>query len=184
MNKAKRWVGFALMAGAIVGCGDISRPGDNAKAPEQPTVVLATTAPLAQPTVAPPSGESYPELPAGAEVKTLASGLQYVDLVVGTGPEVAVGDTAEMYYTGWLKDGGGPFDSNAGSGQPFPVTPVGQAPVIEGWNQGLVGMKEGGKRRLIIPAALGYGERGQGPIPPNADLVFDVEAAKVTKAGK
>jgi FKBP-type peptidyl-prolyl cis-trans isomerase len=105
---------------------------------------------------------------------TTSSGLQYVDLVTGTGQEARNGHRARVHYTGWLKDGR-KFDSSVDRGQPFEF-PVGAGRVIKGWDEGVAGMKVGGKRKLIIPPDLGYGARGAGGvIPPNADLVFEVE---------
>lgn len=112
------------------------------------------------------------------KIVTTKSGLKYVDQKVGEGPEVKSGDTVSVHYTGWLKDGT-KFDSSKDRGQPFPV-PVGQGRVIKGWDEGLQGMKAGGKRKLIIPPALGYGARGfGGVIPPNAELIFEVELLKI-----
>lgn len=96
------------------------------------------------------------------------SGMYYKDLVVGTGPEVAPGQKLTMKYTGWLANGT-EFDSGT---YPFRL---GAQQVIGGWDLGVLGMKVGGRRQLIIPPALGYGKSGSGPIPPNAVLVFDVE---------
>src|SRR5260370_19563803 len=105
---------------------------------------------------------------------TTPSGLQYEDKVVGTGQEAKKGDTVAVHYTGTLKDGK-KFDSSKDRGQPFNF-PLGAGRVIKGWDEGVAGMKVGGKRKLIIPAALGYGARGAGGvIPPNATLIFDVE---------
>lgn len=121
---------------------------------------------------------------AGAEDKTvtLPSGLKYVDEKVGTGTEATKGKTVSVHYTGWLnKDGkkGEKFDSSVDRGRPFDF-PLGGGQVIKGWDEGVAGMKEGGKRTLFIPAALGYGDRGAGGvIPPGADLIFDVELLKV-----
>ena len=116
--------------------------------------------------------------PASAQEKKViktASGLEYEDLKEGTGNAVKAGDTVEVHYTGWLKADGKKFDSSLDRGQPFSVK-VGAGMVIKGWDEGLVGIKVGGKRKLTIPAKLGYGERGAGGvIPPNADLNFDVE---------
>lgn len=105
---------------------------------------------------------------------TTSSGLEYVDLVVGTGAQPATGDTVSVHYTGWLTDGK-KFDSSVDRGEPFEF-PVGRGRVIRGWDEGVGSMKVGGKRRLTIPAPLAYGERGAGGvIPPGATLVFEVE---------
>ena len=100
------------------------------------------------------------------------------DLVVGTGEEAQAGQLVTVDYTGWLADGT-KFDSSLDRGQPFQFT-LGQGQVIKGWDQGVVGMKVGGKRRLTIPPELAYGENGAGTsIPPNATLTFEVELLAV-----
>ncbi len=105
---------------------------------------------------------------------TTDSGLQYIDLKMGDGREAHVGETAIVHYTGWLKDGT-KFDSSVDRNQPFSFR-FGAGRVIKGWDEGVVGMKIGSKRKLIIPPNLGYGPRGAGrTIPPNATLTFDVE---------
>jgi FKBP-type peptidyl-prolyl cis-trans isomerase FkpA len=108
-----------------------------------------------------------------------ASGLQYEDVNVGSGPEATAGANVTVHYTGWLQnpDGsaGRKFDSSKDRNDPFQF-PLGAGHVIKGWDQGVQGMKVGGVRRLVIPAALGYGARGAGGvIPPNATLIFEVE---------
>jgi FKBP-type peptidyl-prolyl cis-trans isomerase len=107
---------------------------------------------------------------------TTKSGLKYKDLIVGTGKEAKTGDTVAVHYTGRLKDGT-QFDSSVGK-KPFTFN-LGASEVIKGWDEGVAGMKEGGKRKLIIPPELGYGARGGGPIPANAQLLFEVELLKV-----
>lgn len=105
---------------------------------------------------------------------TTASGLIYSDLVIGTGDLAVAGKTVNVHYTGWLTNGQ-KFDSSVDRGQPFSF-PLGAGRVIKGWDEGVQGMKVGGKRKLTIPSELGYGTRGAGGvIPPNATLVFDVE---------
>lgn len=107
---------------------------------------------------------------------TTADGLQYGDITIGCGAVVQTGQTVSVMYTGWLESNGQQFDTSRQPGRgPFSVT-LGQHQVIPGWEEGIPGMKVGGKRRLVIPAALGYGAQGQPPtIPANATLVFDVE---------
>lgn len=105
---------------------------------------------------------------------TTASGLQYEDLVVGTGASPTRGDTVIVHYTGWLEDGT-KFDSSVDRGQPFSFV-IGVGQVIPGWDEGVATMQIGGQRRLTIPAELGYGTQGAGGvIPPNATLIFEVE---------
>lgn len=109
---------------------------------------------------------------------TTASGLQFEDTVVGTGAEAKPGHNVVVHYTGWLYENGeqgAKFDSSKDRDEPF-IFPLGGGMVIKGWDEGVQGMKQGGKRTLIIPASLGYGARGAGGvIPPNATLKFDVE---------
>jgi FKBP-type peptidyl-prolyl cis-trans isomerase FkpA len=109
---------------------------------------------------------------------TTASGLQIQEIAAGTGVEAKAGDSVSVHYTGWLIDGT-KFDSSLDRGQPFEFV-LGAGGVILGWDEGVEGMQPGGKRRLTIPAELGYGASGRGPvIPPNATLVFDVELIEI-----
>ena len=116
-------------------------------------------------------------------MKTTPSGLQSEDTVVGTGTQASKGNSVTVHYTGWLyNDGvlGAKFDSSKDRNDPF-VFALGAGMVIRGWDEGVAGMLVGGARSLIIPAALGYGERGAGGvIPPNATLKFDVELLSVS----
>ena len=109
---------------------------------------------------------------------TTPSGLIIEDVVVGSGAAAAAGQNVKVHYAGWLTDGvirGKKFDSSKDRNQPFEF-PLGQGHVIKGWDEGVQGMKVGGKRLLTIPASLGYGARGAGGvIPPNATLLFEVE---------
>jgi len=114
-----------------------------------------------------------------------AHSLEILDLQPGTGAALAAGQGAVVQYTGWLYEATAPdtkgkqFDSSSSTGQPFRFT-VGAGQVIRGWDQGVVGMKVGGRRRLIIPAELAYGDSGAGGvIPPGATLVFDVDLAGI-----
>jgi FKBP-type peptidyl-prolyl cis-trans isomerase FkpA len=109
---------------------------------------------------------------------TTASGLQYQDLVVGTGATAVAGKTVSVHYTGYLEDGT-KFDSSVDRNQPFEFT-LGTGMVIPGWDEGVAGMKVGGKRKLVIPPNLAYGASGvPGAIPANATLTFDVELLEV-----
>ena len=116
--------------------------------------------------------------PAFAEETTTASGLKIIDTEVGSGATPATGQTCVMHYTGWLYENGQKttkFDSSVDRGEPF-AFPIGTGRVIKGWDEGVASMKVGGKRTLIIPPELGYGAQGAGGvIPPNANLIFDVE---------
>ncbi|MDB5617401.1 FKBP-type peptidyl-prolyl cis-trans isomerase [Tardiphaga sp.] len=119
---------------------------------------------------------------AKGKTMTTASGLQIEDTTVGTGATPTQGQTCVMHYTGWLYENGvkgKKFDSSVDRNEPFEF-PIGVSRVIKGWDEGVLTMKVGGKRTLIIPPDLGYGARGAGGvIPPNATLVFDVELLSV-----
>jgi len=121
----------------------------------------------------------FPDL-AALKMQENPSGLRWIDLVVGTGAVIRPGSTAAMHYTGWLEDGE-MFDTSLDRGETFDLEDVGSAPVIEGWNEGLLGMRQGGRRLLVIPHELGYGEDGiPGAIPPSATLLFVIDAVRVT----
>ena len=112
------------------------------------------------------------------QVIETATGLGYVEIVEGTGTRPKTGDTVSVHYTGWLKSGQ-KFDSSHDRGQPLEF-PIGRGRVIKGWDEGVGTMKVGGKRKLVIPAHLGYGDRGAGRvIPPGATLIFEVELLAV-----
>ncbi|WP_313032373.1 FKBP-type peptidyl-prolyl cis-trans isomerase [Massilia alkalitolerans] len=121
------------------------------------------------------------ETPPAAAADSVA--LQKIDTVAGTGKEATDGTTVVVHYTGWLYEPnteskrGAQFDSSSGR-EPFSFH-LGGGQVIPGWDAGVAGMKVGGKRTLIIPASMGYGSSGAGPIPPNANLIFDVELLDV-----
>lgn len=116
----------------------------------------------------------------GQETPTGPSSLTVEDLVVGTGATAAAGDTVTVHYVGTLLNGT-KFDSSYDAGRPFTFK-IGAGQVIAGWDQGVPGMKVGGKRRLTIPPSLGYGNQAVGPIPPNSTLRFDIELLSI--AGK
>ena len=136
-----------------------------------PAVVLAGAALAALAVVGATAAEG--------KVVTTDSGLKYQDLKEGTGDPAKKGDTVEVHYTGWLKNGT-KFDSSLDRKEPFSFK-LGAGMVIKGWDEGVAGMKVGGKRKLIIPPNLGYGARGtpDGTIPPNAELTFEVELLKI-----
>ncbi len=145
------------------------REGDPGGGAGAPTREAAPAAPVAV--------ESATYAPAlGIDVKALTrtpSGLYYRDLAPGSGKPVGAGREVAVHYSGWLRNGTR-FDANAAPDDPFRFT-VGEGQVIRGWDEGLIGMKPGGKRQLVIPPDLGYGAQGTGPIPPNSILVFTVE---------
>ena len=115
--------------------------------------------------------------PSEEPVVTTDTGLQYIDVRVGEGDAAEAGSTAVVHYTGWLVNGE-KFDSSLDRNRTFEF-PLGGGRVIRGWDQGVAGMKVGGVRKLIVPPDLGYGSRGNGPIPPDATLIFEVELVGV-----
>lgn len=112
-----------------------------------------------------------------ADYTTTESGLKYYDFVVGDGAQPQEGQIVVVHYTGWLEDGT-MFDSSLNRGQPFQF-PLGQGAVITGWDEGLSTMQVGGKRQLVLPPELGYGENSVGQIPPNSTLIFEVELVDI-----
>jgi FKBP-type peptidyl-prolyl cis-trans isomerase len=158
MNRAMLGVILIALAGPLA----LAQGGSQQTSAQKPTG--ATTA--KKPVVGGPTKVT------GEGTKT-ASGLQYWDIKVGTGTEAQKGQKVTVHYTGWLTSGK-KFDSSIG-GKPFPFR-IGGGDVIKGWDEGVVGMKVGGKRQLRIPPDLAYGQKGYpGVIPPNATLIFDVQ---------
>jgi FKBP-type peptidyl-prolyl cis-trans isomerase len=156
----KRQFGLVLITfaafGATFGCGDTSKPSTS------PTTSTSAPAKVTgQPT-------------------TTSSGLQYWDILVGSGATAVAGSTVKVHYSGFLTTGE-KFDSSRDRGEPFSFR-LGAGQVIKGWDEGVAGMKVGGQRQLRIPPQLGYGAAGAGgAIPPNATLIFDVELLEVSK---
>ncbi|HEY9810492.1 MAG TPA: FKBP-type peptidyl-prolyl cis-trans isomerase [Halomicronema sp.] len=150
------------------------------KSTETPVVVTtpSNNDPIAQFLLAQSPSATTEKISEKKTVVTTPSGLKYIDVEQGTGAEPKAGQTVTVHYTGTLEDGT-KFDSSRDRGQPFSFK-IGVGQVIKGWDEGVLSMRVGGKRELIIPAELGYGSRGAGGvIPPNATLKFDVELLRV-----
>ena len=163
-------VAALLIALAAAGCNQSQTESTSSTSSSATsTTESSTPAPAAATTPPATSGSSAQEV-------TMPSGLKYQDLTVGSGTEAVAGKKVSVHYTGWLQSDNTKFDSSVDRGQPFEFQ-LGAGQVIRGWDEGVAGMKVGGKRKLIIPSELGYGSTGTpgGPIPPNATLVFDVE---------
>jgi peptidylprolyl isomerase len=189
ISKHFRARGLALaalgVAVLIAGCGGSSGgskivPGNESYVSSVPTVKGETTPPAATtpttaaaktPTSGPLSTQPKVAVPSGAAPTTLVT----KEIIKGTGPEAKAGQSVTVNYVGVLYHGGKEFDASWRRSEPFTFT-LGQGQVIKGWDQGVAGMKVGGRRELIIPAELAYGKNGQPPtIPPNAPLVFVVD---------
>ena len=181
-----------LAAGLVLsGCGSSQSAAD--KAAEQATEQEKNPPTISDPEVPVPKAEKVEPGPGEGDINTKPkipaqegqppSELIAQDVIVGTGAEARSGDKVSVQYVGVIFDGGKEFDtswtSDTKAGSPFEFT-LGSGQVIQGWDQGVVGMKEGGRRRLLIPADLAYGAAGRPPsIPANAALVFDVDLKKV-----
>ena len=162
--------GLALVATLAVACED----DENGEATPTPAP-SATVAPTTSTTL--PAGTPVTGGPpaVSGETITTASGLKYIDIAVGSGATPQTGQTVALTYTGWLAADGTKFDASVDHGQALSFA-IGTGKVIKGWDEGVATMKVGGKRRLIIPPALAYGENGYpGVIPANAELIFDVD---------
>jgi FKBP-type peptidyl-prolyl cis-trans isomerase len=134
--------------------------------------LLAAVGPLLAPALA-SQDKGHPNAEPGREVVT-ASGLRYLDLRLGQGDEAALGKIVEVHYVGWLEDGTR-FDSSRDQDRPLTFR-LGAGDALKGWDEGLVGMKVGGKRKLVIPPGLGFGKQGVGSVvPPNAILYYEFE---------
>ncbi len=157
---------------------------DSAKAAAEVKAVPAKAAEVGVEKATKSKAVKAAEAKKGGDWVTTKSGLKYTDEAVGTGDLAAAGTKVEVHYTGWLDEAGKKgkkFDSSVDRGQPFSFA-LGAGQVIRGWDEGVAGMKVGGKRTLVIPPDLGYGARGAGGvIPGNSTLIFDVELLKVTK---
>jgi FKBP-type peptidyl-prolyl cis-trans isomerase len=138
-------------------------------------LALALLAACPRPARPPAADEGWAQVD---QHRTTESGLQIADLYVGDGAEAVVGRSVEVHYTGWLRATGARFDSSRDRGVPLELL-LGEGRVIRGWEEGLLGMRQGGKRQLVIPPELGYGDRDLGVIPPGSTLVFDVELVSV-----
>ena len=163
----KPFHGLAMVAViALVGCQESKTSTTSTGSTTSTTTTASPAAPAPATTVGAPST---------AKEVTMPDGLKYQDMTVGDGALAESGSRVKVHYTGWLTDGT-KFDSSVDRGTPFEFVIDGHQ-VIQGWDEGVKGMRVGGKRKLTIPPALGYGEQGTGGglIPPNATLVFDVE---------
>ncbi len=175
----------AALAGTLAACGSSKAPGVTPAPGGGATeaAVTASTPTATTPTATTPkppsplSKKPVVKVPSGPAPKTLVT----KDLITGSGPVAKTGSSVTVNYVGVLYNGGKEFDSSWKTGQPFAPFKLGAGSVIPGWDKGIVGMKVGGRRELIIPPDLAYGKTGQPPtIPPNATLVFVVDLLGVS----
>ena len=173
--KALLWAA-PLVALLIAGCSGRDNSGYRGNVPGQPTFTVtgpSQTALSQALATAEVTGNAPGVPPLTGAIQTTPSGLKYIEQSPGTGAEPVVGQRVQVHYTGWLTNGT-KFDSSLDRGQPIEFR-LGAGQVIRGWDEGVGMMKVGGKRRLIIPPNLAYGSQGQGTIPPDSTLLFDVE---------
>jgi peptidylprolyl isomerase len=172
------------LATCLAACGsdELSSPSGSSTASSPATAATVNASPCAS--AAPTSSATRTASDSFADsvcLTRLSDGLQYGDLIAGTGPTPTQGQRITVQYTGWLTNGT-LFDSSRQSGRtPFSFA-IGTKAVIKGWDEGVITMHVGGKRRLVIPPALGYGGTANGPIPANATLIFEVELLSVSAA--
>lgn len=183
-----RRVSITILAGFVLvgaGCAPSApkEPTATTTAPTESTAGTTTPKP-AQPSATATSTDTKPDAPSATSPSSDPDAVQKVDTVVGKGAAAAEGDLVLVTYTGRLRNGT-EFDSNAGKdGRPFALV-LGSGQVIKGWEEGLIGMKAGGERKLTIPYMKAYGEEGRPPtIPARADLLFDIKMLHVVKAGE
>jgi FKBP-type peptidyl-prolyl cis-trans isomerase len=169
---------LSLLFAGMVACTSLTEPPTpepvstetRAAPPAESAAAAATALPAASATAAPSASAAAPEAP-----------LSVTTVSPGKGAGAKTGDKVRVHYTGTFPDGK-KFDSSRDRNQPFDFT-LGQGQVIKGWDQGLVGMKVGEKRKLVIPPSLAYGPRGRGGIPPSSTLLFDVELLAINPTG-
>lgn len=171
---------LATAAGLMGGCSKLTEPPKQEAVQTEPAASAEVTKALANPSAVATAFGKVAEAAKAAEAPPTNEKLEVKDLVVGKGAEAKAGDSVKVHYVGTLTDGK-EFDSSKKHDSPFDFV-LGAGRVIKGWDQGVAGMKVGGKRKLTIPPSLGYGTRGSPPvIPPNATLVFEVELLEVKK---
>ena len=182
--RYRNGVTFAALAISLLACSKLTEP------PKPEPMQMSATA-AAEPKDGPapsatasaaPAPSATPPLPAAAPPSDTNAKMEIKDLVVGKGQEAKTGDTVKVQYVGTLLNGTEPFDASRNHGNEGFSFQLGQGRVIKGWDDGVPGMKVGGKRKLTIPPNLGYGARGAGAkIPPNSTLVFEVELVEIAK---
>ena len=182
--KSNLIIGIIFVVIIVAGVGLFIQQQSNQKSPldnnQTPNLnsQKSTSSPTIQETPTPtPVQTPVQNSSQSGNIVTMSDGLKFQDLSVGTGAEAKSGDTVAVNYLGTLENGT-KFDSSYDRNQPF-ITQIGVGQVIKGWDEGIPGMKVGGKRKLIIPPALGYGNQAQGPIPANSVLIFEVELVSI-----